>query len=382
MSSIDELPVSFSQKAVDSTKYVGIITLDKIQALNALDLPMIRLITPKLVEWRNDDNVVAVVMRGKGDKAFCAGGDVVSMHTAMKNSPNKTPDMLFEFFSEEYRLDYMIHTYSKPFVVWANGFVMGGGMGLMNGASHRVVTESSRIAMPEITIGLFPDVGGTWFLPKMPNKTGMFFGLTGANINAIDALYLGLADAFIAHDNYDQFVDELSKLDWTDTNVDNQRDQVTSLCQKMQEADAALMPNNNVEAHQAIIDELMTGDSVHQIIANMEKADLSDDKWLNRAKKSLLNGSPITAHIVFEQLERGKELTLDACFRMEFDIACRGSELGEFQEGVRALLIDKDNQPNWLYKTTEDVPEELVESFFTSKWSDAEHPMKEMTIKE
>jgi enoyl-CoA hydratase/carnithine racemase len=379
MSNLDNLPISFSQQQVDDSKFIGIITLDKPQALNALDLPMIRLITPKLVDWRSNDNVVAVVMRGRGDKAFCAGGDVVSMHTAMKNNPNKTPDMLFDFFSEEYRLDYLIHTYNKPFVVWANGFVMGGGMGLMNGASHRIVTESSRIAMPEITIGLFPDVGGTWFLPKMPEKTGLFFGLTGANINATDALYLGLADTFIAHENYDRFVSALAALDWSQT-VDDQRLQVSALCSEMQEASCDKMPAHNVEAYKDIINELMTGESVDQIIANIEGADLSEDKWLNRAKKSLLNGSPITAHIVFEQLKRGQSLTLDACFRMEFDVACRGSELGEFQEGVRALLIDKDNQPNWQYKTTRDVPNELVESFFTSKWNEAEHPLREMSI--
>ncbi|TDF41718.1 enoyl-CoA hydratase/isomerase family protein [Alteromonadaceae bacterium M269] len=382
MSSVESLPVSFSTKSVNGDRYIGVVTLDKLSALNALGLDMIRLITPKLVEWRNDDNVVAVVLRGQGDKAFCAGGDVVSMHTAMVNSPRKTPEMLFNFFSEEYRLDYMIHTYNKPFVVWANGIVMGGGMGLMNGASHRIVTESSRIAMPEITIGLFPDVGGTWFLPKMPGKTGLFFGLTGASINATDALYVGLAEAFIAHENYENFLSQLASLDWSVSSVEAQKEQVTALCQQMQSADSEMMPSNNVESHRATIDDLMTGSSIVQVIANFEKADFSDDKWLSRAKKSLINGSPITAHIVFEQLERGQSLTLEECFKLEFNVACRGSELGEFQEGVRALLIDKDNAPNWQYKTVQDVPEEVIESFFASQWPEDDHPMANLTISE
>src|SRR5690606_15192614 len=177
---------------------IGIATLNVPRALNALSLEMIDLLKMQLDDWQQDARIAAVWLDAEGDKAFCAGGDVVRLYQSMVDTPTGERNHYAEaFFGREYQLDYLLHTYGKPVICWGHGIVMGGGLGLMSGCSHRVVTEKSRIAMPEITIGLHPDVGGSWFLSRMPGRTGLFLGLTGANINAADALYIGLADRAI-----------------------------------------------------------------------------------------------------------------------------------------------------------------------------------------
>ena len=205
--SSENTPVIFDELTTENGFKIGHATLTKPTALNALDLHMIKLLIPQLEKWQQDPKIAMVFLDGSGERAFCAGGDIVSMHTSMCNAQvnKENPDVanslaLQDFFTQEYQLDYLIHTFSKPVLVWGNGIVMGGGLGLMSGGSHRVVTENSRIAMPEISIGLYPDVGGSHFLNMMPAGCGLFLGLTGAFINASDALYSHLADYFVPHD--------------------------------------------------------------------------------------------------------------------------------------------------------------------------------------
>lgn len=169
-------PVLFEEWQCADKSLLGVATLNLPKALNALNLEMVKLLLAKLTEWEQREDVGAVLLRGAGEKAFCAGGDVVSLHNAMKDNPGAVPAAAREFFCEEYQLDHAIHAFSKPFIVWGSGIVMGGGMGLLMGASHRIATETSRMAMPEITIGLFPDVGGSFFLNKMPPGCGLFCG--------------------------------------------------------------------------------------------------------------------------------------------------------------------------------------------------------------
>lgn len=355
---------------------IGVATLNKPKALNALDLNMIRLLTPQLEAWQQDSQIAMVMLQGAQDRAFCAGGDVVAMYNAMKAEPGKTPASLLEFFTEEYQLNYLIHSYAKPLLVWGNGIVMGGGLGLMSGGSHRIVTESARIAMPEITIGLYPDVGGSWFLNKMPSGCGMFLGLTGASINAADALYINLADHFIPHEQKQALIDQLQVLDWRDDSEANGQ-LLTELCEKMQSMHQdALMPSN-VENHQSLIADVTHKDKLENIVDAILQLDSSDDKWLHKAKTALDNGSPITMHLVFEQLKRGKAMSLPEVFQMELNMSCRCGELGEFQEGVRALLIDKDNAPSWLYPSVKDVPADVIASFFTSPFGNS-HPLAQL----
>ncbi|NMH58488.1 enoyl-CoA hydratase/isomerase family protein [Alteromonas sp. MYP5] len=365
-------PVLVQERETSSGQILGHLTLNKPKALNALDLEMAKIMLDALKSWQNREDVVMVMIDGVGDKAFCAGGDVVSMHQAMKASPDAIPGFLQEFFTVEYELDYTIHTYSKPIIAWGSGIVMGGGMGLLCGASHRVVTPSSRLAMPEITIGLYPDVGGSYFLPRLPGKSGLFLGLTGASINAADARFVGLADLLCADTARENALDAILAHDWLS------EDDVSA---KLSHLLASFAPekneiaHSNVESRQNLIDELCSADSLAEVVQNIKHMQSGDDKWLSRAQKTLSAGSPITAHLVYEQIKRGAELSLADCFRMELIMSCRCGEVGEFQEGVRALLIDKDGTPNWRYSSVEEVPESLIAHFFESPWKQDTHPL-------
>ena len=365
-------PVIVSEVNTKSGHTIGRLTLNKPKALNALDLQMAEIMLMALRDWQSRDDMVCVIVDASGEKAFCAGGDIVSMYKAMQKEHGSIPSFLQSFFTTEYMLDYAIHAFDKPVVVWGSGIVMGGGMGLLNGASHRVVTETSRLAMPEITIGLYPDVGGSYFLPRLPGKSGLFLGLTGANINAADALYLGLADHLCHSQARESVFESLSEKDW---------DLQSNLGQQVSQAirDHALseleVATSNVSTHQALIDAVCSHESLPGIVDAIANMDTEEDKWLDRAKKTLSVGSPITAHLVYQQCIRGNSLTLAECFRMELIMSCRCGEKGEFEEGIRALLIEKDNAPAWKFSSVSDVPEDVVNAFFQSPWDEASHPL-------
>lgn len=366
----DMLPVIVSEAEAGGGKKIGILTLNKPKALNALDLAMAELMLDALKGFSTRDDIACVMIDAEGEKAFCAGGDVVSMHQAMVNGKDTIPAFLETFFTVEYTLDYTIRTFNKPVVVWGTGIVMGGGMGLMSGASHRIVTETSRLAMPEITIGLYPDVGGSYFLPRLPGKSGLFLGLTGASMNACDARYLGLADYYVPSDKRHDLLETLRRHEWQAEDVDSQ---VATLINGVSEDEA--MPESVVEKHQAVIEKACSQESLEAIVEGIAAIDSDDDKWLARAQKTLAAGSPVTAHLVYQQIQRGAQMNLAECFKMELIMSCRCGEMGEFQEGVRALLIDKDNAPQWKYASVADVPSDVVEKFFTSPWDAASHPL-------
>ncbi|KXI28046.1 enoyl-CoA hydratase/isomerase family protein [Paraglaciecola hydrolytica] len=358
---------------------IGLASLNKPKALNALDSDMITLLTVQLEAWKQDPSICMLVLDSQLDKAFCAGGDVVAMHKAMAANRGKlAPQVLQDFFTHEYQLDYLIHSYKKPILVWGHGIVMGGGLGLMAGASHRIVTETSRIAMPEINIGLYPDVGGSYFLNKMPAGCGLFLGLTGASINAADALYCQLADYVIPHANKAAFIQRLQQTDWqSDAQVNHLL--LYALCRESE--DKNVLPNANLIIYQSLFTELASYATVAEVERHILTMNRAEDKWFSKAQQTLKAGSNITKHLVFEQLKRGRELSLDECFRMELVMSCHCGTVGEFQEGVRALLIDKDNQPQWLYPNVEAVPADIIEGFFDSPWSVTQHPLATLGAK-
>jgi len=353
-------------------KYVGSIQLNKPKALNALDHPMAEHMLTCLKTWMLDDTITCVFIHGAGEKAFCAGGDVVSMHNAMASLPNQVPPSVEAFFTTEYELDYTINTYPKPVVVLGHGFVMGGGMGLFCGASHAVVTPSSRLAMPEITIGLFPDVGGTYFLPRLKPGMGLFLGLTGVAFNAVDALHVGLADYQIEDGAVESIIDGLTGIDWRHTK--EHAIQVSELLSTLRIPGGA---ESKLAKYESLLAELDKCDSIEQAADWFSRLD-TEDKWISRAVSNFTKGSPITAHLVFEQMRRGSTLSLAEAFKLELNMACTCAELGEFKEGVRALLIEKDNQPKWQYSSVNDVPESIINKHFTPIWSEADHPLRHL----
>ena len=297
-----------------SDKKVAIATLNSEKSLNALSLDMVKSLLPQLLAWQEDPSIAVVVLEGKGEKAFCAGGDIRDLYDAMVKNPGKQAPYVEEFFTHEYQLDYLIHTYEKPILLWGQGIVMGGGLGMMAGASHRVVTETSRIAMPEITIGLYPDVGGTYFLNQMPKGCGLFLGLTGASINAADAKFINLADYFVSQDSRYALIEELLVTRWGETTALNHQ-KLSDVIRKFEVESKNLMPAGNVQPHLELIEQVTQGESVEAVVDAILGLEL-EDKWVNKAQKSLKAGSPITAHIVYHQMQKSG-MTLADAFRWE-----------------------------------------------------------------
>ncbi|WKD50377.1 enoyl-CoA hydratase/isomerase family protein [Microbulbifer spongiae] len=365
-----DFPVLFSRRGA-----VAIATLNLPKALNALNLQMIERLCAQLDTWARDDTVAVVWIDGSGDRALCAGGDVVTLyqHSA---SYGETRDCRFttEFFSREYRLDYKIHTYAKPVVVWGGGIVMGGGIGITAGASHRIVTETTRMAMPEITIGLFPDVGGSWFLNRMPGRLGLFLGLTGAQFNGADALFAGLADRMIAQEQRDTVLQTLAALAFA---RDAGANHVTvSDCLKTFELALLQRPESVLREHYDQIQQLTDFSSLPAVCTAIRSYQ-GVDKWLRRSANTLAGGSPLTPWIIWEQLHRSRYLSLADVFRMELALAVNLCASGHFKEGVRALLIDKDRAPQWQPASLEEISPEQVARCFDNPWH-GEHPLTDL----
>lgn len=354
---------------------IGLATLNNPKALNALSLEMIDLLYERLLQWQDDPELVAVWLDGAGDRAFCAGGDIVRLYEAMGEHPGEIPPLAEAFFGREYRLDYLIHRFPKPIICWGSGVVMGGGLGLMAGASHRVVTETTRIAMPEINIGLYPDVGGTWFLNRMPQGTGLFLGITGAHCNGADALAVGWADQLVGSERREELLARLRALDWQGGGGDRER--VTELLAELDSASRDLRPEGQVATHLAAMETAAAAETISTAV-NAILAIPDPDKWLARAQQSLANGCPTTAHLVWRQLREGGELSLADVFRRELIMSVQCAAHGEFREGVRALLIDKDNRPRWRYRHVDQVPESYVDEFFASPWPESAHPLRDI----
>ncbi|MBU1311687.1 MAG: enoyl-CoA hydratase/isomerase family protein [Gammaproteobacteria bacterium] len=375
MSTVNEV-VLYQELTAQNGKKIGVATLNSEKSLNALSLPMVESLLPKLQAWQADSSISMVLLQGAGDKAFCAGGDIRDLYKAMLDKPGEYAPYVEEFFTKEYALDYLIHTFGKPVLVWGNGIVMGGGLGLMAGASHRVVTATSRIAMPEMAIGLYPDVGASWFLNRMPAGCGLFLGLTGASINAADAKFIGLADNFLLHEHKDTLLEKLLSINWGDTVALNHQ-KLSDVLRSEEDQCRTQMPLSNIRPHLGDIEALAKYDSL-QVAIDAINVMQGEDKWLQKAKESLAYGSPITAHIVFELLKLGQSKILADSFRLELGLSVQCGKLGEFTEGVRALLMDKDLQPKWQYQTVNDVPQSVIDELFRSPWAANAHPLREL----
>lgn len=349
--------------------HIGHIQLNKPKSLNALDFDMVKAMLAQLRQWRNDNSIAAVFIDSSIDKAFCAGGDIVGMYNAMseevKSCPGNLPDFMTEFFAAEYSLDYCLYTYPKPIIAWGSGIIMGGGLGVFSGSHFKIVSETARVAMPEISIGLFPDVGASYFLNRMPKGIGKFLGLTAASINAQDCIDIGLASHLILNQDKRKFLNQIQSLE----HIDNQS--IGKVCDAIQINDRSKLSVPNIQPlfnKLAVLDDLHNLDDIEDYlrkIAQDENLPANQHSYLQKALDNYCYGSPITAKLVIEQLKRGSELKLADCFRMELNIAYCCSVNGEFQEGVRALLIDKDKSPKWQYQSHKDIPDSVIDKHFT-----------------
>ena len=390
----NEVPTSaaafFSPEVTTEVRgQVGFITLNRPKALNALSLPMIRALSACLLAWRTDDAVKAVAFRGmgKGDAtkgqasapfgAFCAGGDIRFFHqAALAGNPE-----LEDFFTEEYRLNHLIHSYPKPTIVFMDGIVMGGGMGLCGhgrpasgpGATLRLVTERTKMAMPETAIGLFPDVGGGYFLSRCTGHAGEWLALTGDTLGAVDAVAFGLADAHVASSAMPLIWDALGS-----TRIETP-DVVKNLI-------ATYVIASNAEPTRATgqIDQFFSLHSVPDIVQALER---SDDAWARQTAATLRQRSPLMLHVALEQIRRARSMGFADELGMERDMVhhcfnpkhlARSAAASETVEGIRALAIDKDHQPQWNPARIEDVTPEMVMPFFDSPWAARAHPLQDL----
>jgi len=378
-------PVVFEELTAANGRRIGVATLASEKTLHAISLEMVKLLTPQLRQWQADPDVAMVILQAQGEKAFCAGGDLQHLyramrehHAALDRDDIRGNRYAAEFFEHEYRLDYLIHSFAKPILCWGHGIVMGGGIGLMAGCSHRVVTEKSRLAMPEITIGLYPDVGGSWFLARMPGKTGVFLALTGANLNANDALFAGLADYRVAHASKAAVIDALLSQDWGQGRDAELVDRVLAAAQEASTSDGATsFAPSNLRGHFDQIEALCRKPSLPEIVEGI-LALQTEDPWLLKAIATLRAGSPGSAWLGYALQKRVRHLSLAQVFRLEFVVSLHCAARPDFVEGIRALIIEKDQKPQWQPARLADATPQWVEGFFADPWPAAQHPLADL----
>lgn len=357
---------------------VGRATLNRPRTLNGLTLPMCEVLHDKLVAWANDPSIAFVILDGAGEKAFCAGGDLHGIYDSiLNNETGHAWDNAYtrRFFEIEYRLDYLIHKYPKPIVVWGNGIVMGGGVGLMMGASHRVVSETTRFAMPEITIGLFPDVGGTWMLSRLPGGTGRFLAFTGAQLGASDCHFLGLADHAVESARWPEFMAAVQAATWHD----DARENAIELDRLLQGFALQLNEPGPLERHYREIRRACDGHDFHAVCQAIAGFADHADPWMQKAAATFLAGSPGSARLSFTLLERARLMSLADVFRQEYIASLHAGVQGDLQEGIRALLIDKDRNPRWNPATLDEATAAWVERYFEAPWPlGSDHPLENL----
>ena len=323
---------------------LGRLTLNRPEALGALTTGMCQAMIAALTEWRGDPAVRAVLIDHAGDRGFCAGGDI----RALADSAAADGVAALEFFAAEYRLDHRIATYPKPVITVMDGTVMGGGVGLSWTARYRIATERTRLAMPETGIGLFPDVGAGWFLPRLHGRTGLWLALTGARLGAVDCEVLGLATDVV----------RAADLPAIKAAIAADPDAIETILAE-HEADAAPAP---ISAHRDDIDRLFAGDSLEAVVEALE-ADGSD--WAKAQLAAMAPKSPLSARAAFRLIAGGlKPADLAADLAMEYRLAARLVMGHDFREGVRAVIVDKDNAPRWRPATLADADAAMVDGLF------------------
>lgn len=333
----EDAEVLFEQRG-----FVGLITLNRPKALNALTHGMALAMTAQLKAWRDDDSIGCVVVRGAGEKAFCAGGDIRALYESGKAGTSYALD----FYRDEYILNALIKHYPKPYIALINGVVMGGGVGVSVHGSHRIASEIITFAMPETGIGLFPDVGGTYFLPRMKGEIGMYLALTGARLKTADAIYAGFATDCVPMARWDDLIAQLSK---------------TPDPQLVLAGLAEPAPAPPLAAIADTVQRLFSGNSIDAILAALD-ADASP--FARDALAVIATKSPTSLKVAYRQLREGAKMGFDDCMKLEYRLVHRVVAGHDFYEGVRATIIDKDGAPKWKPASLADVSDADIDDYF------------------
>jgi enoyl-CoA hydratase len=324
---------------------LGHITLNRPKALNALTQDMVDEMTRLLLAWEQDDNIGAVLIDGAGERAFCAGGDVILLHDSGKAGDDRAE----RFWRDEYALNELIHRYSKPYITLIDGFVMGGGVGLSVHGRYRIAGDDTVFAMPETGIGYFPDVGGTYFLPRLGLDIGQWLGLTGARLNAAQSLEIGVANGFIPSVKHAAFTEALAqaKLDGSDSAV--------------QAVMSGFLEPGPMDAD---MPAAVTAFNEKDVPSILRALDGMDGEWAAKQATSLRRKSPLALSVTFEAIKRGLELDFKAAMTQELDVSLNFLKTQDFYEGIRAQLIDKDRNPKWSHDSLDNVSDAQIERLF------------------
>ncbi len=334
---------------------LGLIALNRPQALNTLSLAMYRIFDPQLVAWGRDPDIHAIAVKGEGGRAFCAGGDVRAIYDARRSAVG-AGDYKTDFFREEYSLVARVHRFPKPYVALMNGIVMGGGAGISVNGSHRVVLEKTLFAMPEVFIGLFPDVGASRFLTLCPGRIGRYLALTGKRIGAADCLYCGFGTHYVSGARLDELVASLAALRFEQGRERAQVDEAISrfTSDPGPAALAEIRPG---------IDRVFAEESVEAIRGALEK---EPGDWALEARQAMDRASPISLKITLRQLQLGQGMSVEQALTLEYRMTQHVMQGHDFFEGIRAIVVEKDNKPRWQHARLEDVSEREVASYFES----------------
>jgi enoyl-CoA hydratase/carnithine racemase len=352
--------------------HIGFINLNRPKALNSLSLEMIRSITQTLLQWRADPAIDSVVIQSPHEKGFCAGGDIRFFYNAGLATPHDGSALLEDFFTEEYALNHLIHYFPKPYIAIMNGIVMGGGMGIAQSgpdARIRIVTERTRMAMPEVNIGLFPDVGGSYFLSRTPGKIGTYLGVTGDIIGPADALYADLADVFIPSSELSALQTWLASSHFKDVHA-AVREFAAPFTAQIESVESTLA------AERDVIDRHFSCNSVAAI---MESLSRDSSLFAQNALQMMKMRSPLMMCVTLEQIRRGASMTIAECLCMERGMIRRSFAGNDVFEGIRALAIDKDNRPRWMPDSLAGVSAEMINDFFEPVWPDYAHPLRTLS---
>lgn len=344
--------MSEAEVIIEKRGRAGRITLNRPKALNALTRQMCLDMTDAMLKWRDDPEVQVVVVDGAGGRAFCAGGDIRLLYESGKEGDERA----YEFWRDEYRLNQLIKRYSKPYVAMIDGIVMGGGVGVSVHGDHRVAGDDTMLAMPETGIGFYPDVGGTYFLPRLPDKYGMWMGLTGARLKTADAVGLGIATQYTPSDKTGALIEAL------ETGSDNIDDTLASFAEEVSEEGEAMAQKEAVNRH-------FGAPMVEAVIASLE-SDNAD--WAQQQLESLKTKSPTSLKLTHQAISRAQGQEFEECMKRELRMSAHCLEGHDFFEGVRAQIIDKDRDPKWEPASLERVTGDDLEDYFAALDADKE----------
>lgn len=333
---------------------VATITLDRPEALNSLTTSMVTSVKEKLAEWKDNDAIQVVVMKSSSERAFCAGGDIITLHAAKES--DEAMQVAEDFFVKEYEMDQFIHDFPKPIIAILDGVVMGGGVGISYGASHRIVTEKTKWAMPEMNIAFFPDVGAAYFLNKAPGAVGKYLALTAMTVPAEDAIYARAADLFCSTEKLPGLLETIENENWLDGSVEDKLNDIFGeYCEEAPK-------EGTLEESQAQIDKHFANkETVEAIIESLEA---DDSEFATKTKEIVLSKSPVSTKVTLKQLNDGEGKSLEECLAIDLTIAKNFIRHEDFFEGVRSVLIDRDQNPQYKYTKLDEVSDEFVNSFF------------------